>query len=128
MSYSVQQSQSGSQAGRTNSDLIKVTELDSSDIFSDGMADLEQQLELFTKSTYIPTQEESLISTEKKNNLVIEVYSLFARTFKDLISRGGPGALFTGAVPRLLFFAPASMIFFATYETFFDLILASRVK
>ena len=96
------------------------------DAFSDSMADIEEQLELFSKSTYFPTP---IAPGEKKMNkgLATEVFTLFVQTFKDLLTRGGLGALFTGAVPRLLFFAPASMIFFATYETFFDLITAARI-
>ena len=102
------------------------SEIMAEDAFSDSMAGIEEQLELFTKSTYFPTP----IAPEKakpKTGLVTEVFTLFAQTFADLLSRGGPGALFTGAIPRLLFFAPASMIFFATYETFFDLITAARI-
>ena len=96
------------------------------DAFSDSMADIEEQLELFTKSTYFPTP---VAPGEEKTSkgLASEVFTLFVRTFADLLNRGGLGALFTGAVPRLLFFAPASMIFFATYETFFDLITAARI-
>ena len=95
------------------------------DAFSDSMADIEEQLELYQKSTYTPSN--SGIPNHKSKGLVSEVYNLFAQTFSDLLDTGGPGALFTGAIPRLLFFAPASMIFFATYETFFDLITAARV-
>lgn len=97
------------------------------DAFSDSMADIETQLELFAKSTYSPTPIEPP-PVKSKTGLISEVYSLFAQTFADLLSRGGPGALFTGAIPRLLFFAPASMIFFATYETFFDFIVAARTS
>lgn len=100
--------------------------IEGSDAFSDSMADMEEQLELFSKETYLPNPINE--KNFENENVFIVVFSLFSQTFKDLLSRGGPGALFTGAVPRLLFFAPASMIFFATYETVFDLITASKLK
>ena len=95
------------------------------DAFSDSMADIEEQLELYNRSTYTPSN--VTIANDKSKGLLSEVFTLFAQTFSDLIDRGGPGSLFIGAIPRLLFFAPASMIFFATYETFFDLITAARI-
>ena len=105
--------------------VIQSTVREEQDIFSDSMADIEEQLELYNRSTYIPTT--VLLPPASSANLVSEVFLLFGQTFSDLLNRGGLGALFTGAIPRLLFFAPASMIFFATYETFFDLITAARV-
>ena len=119
----------GSGGGRRKVEAVSLSiENQEIDAFSDTLAGIEEQLELYNKSTYIPTP----VLTPKNSNikskpLVTEVYSLFKQNFSDLLSRGGPGALFTGAIPRLLFFAPASMIFFATYETFFDLITAARV-
>ena len=49
------------------------------------------------------------------------VGSLFYDTVTEIMAVDGPRALFTGAIPRLLFFGPAAMIFFASYETLFDL-------
>ena len=43
--------------------------------------------------------------------------------WKDLL-QGGLGTMYTGALPRLLFFSPAAMIFFACYETLTELILS----
>ena len=52
--------------------------------------------------------------------LAAEVVQIFAKTIRDTLAAGGPAALFTGAVPRLLVFAPSGMLFFAFYETCFD--------
>jgi len=54
--------------------------------------------------------------------LANEILQIFKQTLQDTLKQGGPSALFTGAVPRLLFFAPAGMIFFATYEGVFELL------
>ena len=54
--------------------------------------------------------------------LATEIVLIFKQTLQDVLKQGGPAALFTGAVPRLLFFAPAGMIFFATYEGVFEII------
>ena len=54
--------------------------------------------------------------------LATEILQIFKQTLQDTLKQGGPAALFTGAVPRLLFFAPAGMIFFATYEGVFELL------
>ena len=54
--------------------------------------------------------------------LATEIVQIFKQTLLDTLKQGGPAALFTGAVPRLLFFAPAGMIFFATYEGVFELL------
>ena len=61
-------------------------------------------------------------SPRTNTGLYVEVVQIFAQTFRDLLKTGGPAALFTGAIPRLVFFAPAGMIFFATYESFFEVI------
>jgi hypothetical protein len=59
------------------------------------MAGLEEQLELFSRETYVPSPIE--IENQLKNENVLKVvFSLFSSTFRDLLSRGGPGALFTG--------------------------------
>ena len=54
--------------------------------------------------------------------LATEIIQIFGQTLQDILKQGGPAALFTGAVPRLLFFAPAGMIFFATYEGVFEIL------
>ena len=54
--------------------------------------------------------------------LATEIVQIFGQTLQDILKQGGPAALFTGAVPRLLFFAPAGMIFFATYEGVFEIL------
>jgi len=49
------------------------------------------------------------------------ILATFEKAWKDVFSSGGGvSALFTGAVPRMLFFSPAAMIFFAVYETCSD--------
>jgi hypothetical protein len=59
------------------------------------MAGLEEQLELFSRETYLPNPIE--IENQLKNeNILKVVFSLFSSTFRDLLSRGGPRALFTG--------------------------------
>lgn len=56
-----------------------------------------------------------------------EVGPLFAQTMTDTFTYGGGfPALFQGAVARMLFFGPAAMIFFASYETLFELITLAR--
>jgi len=56
-----------------------------------------------------------------------EVGPLFGQTMTDIFTYGGgfPG-LFQGAVARMLFFGPAAMIFFASYESLFELISLAR--
>jgi hypothetical protein len=43
--------------------------------------------------------------------------------WRDLL-QGGLGTMYTGALPRVLFFSPAAMIFFACYETLTEIILS----
>lgn len=47
---------------------------------------------------------------------------LFVSTLKTIVGSGGPQALFTGAIPRVLFFGPSAMLFFTTYESLTDLL------
>ena len=54
-----------------------------------------------------------------------EVGPLFAQTLTDIfVAGGGIGALFNGAVERMLFFGPAAMIFFAMYDSIYVVISA----
>ena len=62
------------------------------------------------------------IEIKSKIGIGEEVLQIFSQTFRDLLSTGGPAALFTGALPRVFFFGPAAMIFFSVYETAFDII------
>lgn len=58
--------------------------------------------------------------------------SAFQASFQAIITEGGEkgkgivSALFAGAGPRLLFFAPAAAIFFSTYSVAFDVISEAR--
>jgi hypothetical protein len=70
------------------------------------------------KGSPVPSSPVNATSIE----LAAEILQIFKQTLHDTLKQGGPSALFTGAVPRLLFFAPAGMIFFATYEGVFELL------
>ena len=50
----------------------------------------------------------------------------FARSLRGIVAAGGWRALFAGAVPRVLFFGPAAMIFFSAYDVAFDFISDAR--
>jgi hypothetical protein len=52
-----------------------------------------------------------------------EVGPLFSQTLTDIfVAGGGIGALFNGAVERMLFFGPAGLIFFASYDAIYTII------
>lgn len=58
-----------------------------------------------------------------------EIGPLFKKKTVETVQEGGLAALWSGAVPRVLFFGPAATIFFASYESIFDLIeLAKQGK
>lgn len=60
--------------------------------------------------------------------LAAEVVQIFTKTIRDTLAAGGPAALFTGAIPRLLFFAPSGMLFFAFYESCYDAITIFQTR
>lgn len=47
---------------------------------------------------------------------------LFVSTVRTIVGEGGPRALFTGCIPRVVFFGPSAMLFFASFETLSDLL------
>ena len=51
-----------------------------------------------------------------------EIGPLFVNSFKEVIEKDGVAGLFSGAVPRFLFFSPAAMIFFGCYASLLELI------
>lgn len=55
-----------------------------------------------------------------------EIGPLFSESIRETVSKGGLPALYTGAIPRVLFFIPAATIFFVCYESFFELISLAR--
>lgn len=64
--------------------------------------------------------------TNTGSSLVVSDLSLTSRlssAWSSLI-KGGLGALYSGALPRTLFYAPAAMIFFSVYETLTEAIIA----
>jgi D-glycero-alpha-D-manno-heptose-7-phosphate kinase len=65
------------------------------------------------------------VRTQKNDNEMLKnlhyVKELGLRS-QEALEKGGIGALFTGVIPRILFFSPAAMIFFAAYESIFDVL------
>jgi hypothetical protein len=62
----------------------------------------------------------------EKENLAVflsEVGPLLTRTVQTTLQNDGIGGLFNGAVARMVFVTPASMIFFAANDAFYKLIM-----
>lgn len=62
-----------------------------------------------------------------------DTVALFQQSFNDVIDNEPTldrkvGALFNGAFERVLFFGPAAMIFFTTYESVFNIISVARER
>lgn len=81
---------------------------------------LTTPFDLITTNVMVAATEVNQGSKSKK--VWADIGPLFSKTTKDAIDKGGMSALFTGAIPRVLFFAPAATIFFVSYETIFDLL------
>jgi hypothetical protein len=96
-------------------------------------------------TTNVMTASDNLVPQEKKGNLLTDVGTLFKTSLLETINvnstesseidekRSGATvnrynlfSLFAGAIPRVLFFGPAAMIFFASYESVFEIISEAR--
>jgi hypothetical protein len=80
--------------------------------------------------TIVPITPSSDTSTSVQQEIIYalkEVGPLFSQTMTDIFTGGGGlNGLFQGAVARILYFGPAAMIFFASYETIFDLLTLAK--
>lgn len=65
-------------------------------------------------------------SLQSSNEVYTGIGQLFFSKTKEVIDRDGYLGLFTGAIERVLFFAPAGMIFFGCYETFVEILSQAR--
>jgi solute carrier family 25 (mitochondrial S-adenosylmethionine transporter), member 26 len=65
-------------------------------------------------------------SLQSLNEDYTGIGQLFLSKTKEVIDRDGFLGLFTGAIERVLFFAPAGMIFFSCYETFVEILSQAR--
>jgi hypothetical protein len=84
-----------------------------------------------SKQTIIDYQLQRSILVVKE--FIVETGALFQKSFYDVMSKeatvnGKINALFNGAFERVLFFGPAAMIFFTTYESAFNLISLARER
>lgn len=84
--------------------------------------------DLLTTNIMIGAQDVSQIAlTEEKKVIGFEA---IGRKFKNelitVVNTGGLSALFQGAFERVLFFAPAGMLFFACYANIYDVLAGAR--
>jgi solute carrier family 25 S-adenosylmethionine transporter 26 len=63
---------------------------------------------------------------EANKGLFDGIGDLFYSKTKEVLEAGGVFALFNGGIERILFFAPAGMIFFTCYETLFEILSQAR--
>lgn len=83
---------------------------------------LTTPFDLITTNVMVAATDVNQDSGSKSKNVWTEIGPLFSKTTKETIDKGGINALFTGALPRVLFFAPAATIFFVSYESIFDIL------
>jgi solute carrier family 25 S-adenosylmethionine transporter 26 len=81
-----------------------------------------------TKNMNILQDEQTNINSEPNygSSAVAGIGDLFLSKTKEVVDKDGVFGLFTGAVERVLFFAPAGMIFFGCYETFVEILSQAR--
>lgn len=77
-----------------------------------------------TQSTQPNTSNNASTDASDIGKTLREIGPLFVNSFKSVLEKDGVGGLFSGAIPRFLFFSPAAMIFFGCYGTFLELIEA----
>jgi hypothetical protein len=78
--------------------------------------------DLITTNVMVAATDVNQDSGSKSKNVWAEIGPLFSKTTKETIDKGGINALFTGALPRVLFFVPAATIFFVSYESIYELL------
>lgn len=111
----------------TLSTRLAMSSANSTPVTTDGGTDTDAGADIKGEINVVESQSQSQSEPPTVISALQEVGPLFAQTMTDIFTYGGGfPALFQGAVPRVLFFGPAAMIFFASYESLFELISLAR--
>ena len=82
--------------------------------------------DLLTTNIMIGAQKESNARPLENKNKSTGIGAIFEREVNTVMVTGGIGAFFQGGFERVLFFAPAGMIFFGCYGSIDDVLSAAR--